>query len=233
MWQYAYQFKRALRWRHNEQDSVSNHQPHHCLLNRLLRADQSSASLAFVRGIHRGPVNSPHKWPVTRKMFPFDDVIMGRHNDSRKASSFLHMISNSYSFKHLTYDKTAHFPNICSKILDNLDIQGLNKILYNYGNCVHCRADNGPMPFPAGYLADMDRYNTVFWHESAFRQPFIIRNSFQKAHSVTAKWIWYWLSYYDKLENGNAKKLTCLVQFNIVHFSIFSWIILKTNASIL
>ena len=37
---------------------------------------KSSASLAFVRGIHRGPVNSPHKWPVTRKMFPFDDVIM-------------------------------------------------------------------------------------------------------------------------------------------------------------
>ena len=35
---------------------------------------QSSASLAFVRGIHRWPVNSPHKWPVTRKMFPIDDV---------------------------------------------------------------------------------------------------------------------------------------------------------------
>ena len=40
------------------------------------RKHQSSASLAFVRGIHRGPVNSPHKWPVTRKMVPFDDVIM-------------------------------------------------------------------------------------------------------------------------------------------------------------
>ena len=40
------------------------------------RKHQSSASLAFVRGIHRGPVNSQHKWPVTRKMFPFDDVIM-------------------------------------------------------------------------------------------------------------------------------------------------------------
>ena len=40
------------------------------------RKHQSSASLAFVRRIHRGPVNSPHKWPVTRKMFPFDDVIM-------------------------------------------------------------------------------------------------------------------------------------------------------------
>ena len=40
------------------------------------RKHQSSASLAFVRGIHRWPVNSSHKWPVTRKMFPFDDVIM-------------------------------------------------------------------------------------------------------------------------------------------------------------
>ena len=40
------------------------------------RKHQSSASLAFVRGINRGPVNSPHKCPVTRKMVPFDDVIM-------------------------------------------------------------------------------------------------------------------------------------------------------------
>ena len=40
------------------------------------RKRQSSALLAFVWGIHRGPVNSPHKWPVTRKMIPFDNVIM-------------------------------------------------------------------------------------------------------------------------------------------------------------
>ena len=40
------------------------------------RKHQSSASPAFVRGIHRWPVNSSHKRPVTRKMFPFDDVIM-------------------------------------------------------------------------------------------------------------------------------------------------------------
>ena len=37
---------------------------------------QSSASLAFVWGIHRWPVNSQHKLPITRKMFPFDNVIM-------------------------------------------------------------------------------------------------------------------------------------------------------------
>ena len=40
------------------------------------RKHQSSTSLAFVQGIHPWPVNSPHKWPVTRKMIPFDDVIM-------------------------------------------------------------------------------------------------------------------------------------------------------------
>ena len=40
------------------------------------RKHQSSASLAFVCGIHQSPKNSPHKWPVTRKIFPFDDVII-------------------------------------------------------------------------------------------------------------------------------------------------------------
>ena len=40
------------------------------------RKHRSPASLAFERGIHRLPVNSPHKGPVTRKMFPFDDVTM-------------------------------------------------------------------------------------------------------------------------------------------------------------
>ena len=78
----------ALQWRHNGRDDVSNHQPYDWLLNRLFRRIQkkheSSASLAVVRGIHRWPVNSPLKWPITRKMFPFDDVIMacqkGQHS---------------------------------------------------------------------------------------------------------------------------------------------------------
>ena len=70
----------TLQWCHNERDDVLKHQ-------RLIvctavcsgadqRKHQSSASLAFVRGIHRRPVISPHKGPVTRKTFPFDDVIM-------------------------------------------------------------------------------------------------------------------------------------------------------------
>ena len=84
---------RALRWRHNGCDGVSNHQPHDCLLNSLFgcrsEKHQSSASLAFVLGIHREPVNSLHKWPVTRKKFPFDDVIMGFSSLDAPAASHL------------------------------------------------------------------------------------------------------------------------------------------------
>ena len=48
---------------------------------------QSSASLAFVLGLHRGPVNSPHKGPVTLKMFPFDDVIMMKRGPGMEETS--------------------------------------------------------------------------------------------------------------------------------------------------
>ena len=44
------------------------------------RKHQSSALLAFLRGIHQWLGNSPHKWPVMRKIFPFDDVIVQNHN---------------------------------------------------------------------------------------------------------------------------------------------------------
>ena len=67
----------TLRWRHNDHAGVSNHQPHGCLLNRLFRRNSKKTSKLRVTGLCAG--NSPgipHKWPVTRKMFPFDDVIM-------------------------------------------------------------------------------------------------------------------------------------------------------------
>ena len=70
----------SLHWRHNDNDGVSSHQPHGCLLNRLFRRRWKKTSKLRVTGLcvgnSPGPVNSPHKGPVTRKMFPFDDVIM-------------------------------------------------------------------------------------------------------------------------------------------------------------
>ena len=76
----AHAMSLSLQWCHNELARVSNHQSHDYLLNRFFtrrsKKHESSASLTYVWGLHRWPGNSPHKGPVTRKMFPFDDVIM-------------------------------------------------------------------------------------------------------------------------------------------------------------
>ena len=70
----------TLHCRHNERNGVSNTSLTivYCTVysGAAQRKHQSSASLAFVLGIHPWPVNSPHKRPVARNMFPFDDVIM-------------------------------------------------------------------------------------------------------------------------------------------------------------
>ena len=64
----------SLWWPHNERDGVLNYQPHDCLLKRLFRHRSKKTSKLRVTDLCEG--NSPHKGPLTRKMFPFDDVIM-------------------------------------------------------------------------------------------------------------------------------------------------------------
>ena len=70
----------ALQWRHNGRDCVSNHQRIDCLFTRLFRHRSKKTSkrrvIGFVRGIHRGSFNSQHKRTATRKISPFNDVIM-------------------------------------------------------------------------------------------------------------------------------------------------------------
>ena len=70
----------SLQWRHNGGDGVSHHHPYECLLNRSFRRRSKKTAKLRVTGLcvvnSPGPVNSPHKGPVTRKMFPFNDVIM-------------------------------------------------------------------------------------------------------------------------------------------------------------
>ena len=98
---------------------------------------QSSPSLVFVWGIHRSAVNSPHKGPVTRKMFPFDDVIRCLH----KLKPQNHTIQLCYLWRfgrqvycnisasiheppwHLSTPSQAlptHFPNNCSTLWGTL-----------------------------------------------------------------------------------------------------------------
>ena len=71
----------SLQWRHIERAMVSQITDISIICSIVgsgadQRKHKSSAPLAFVRRIHRWPVNSPHKRPVTRKIFPYDDVIM-------------------------------------------------------------------------------------------------------------------------------------------------------------
>ena len=70
----------SWQWRHNERDGVSNHQPHDYLLNRLFMRRSKKTSKLRVTGICEGlprwPVKSPHKGPVTRKMFLFHHAVV-------------------------------------------------------------------------------------------------------------------------------------------------------------
>ena len=73
----------SLQWRHNGCDGVSNHQPHDCLLNRLFKA-QFKENIKALRhwpwcGNSPVTVEFPTRRPVTRKMYPFDDVIVVFH----------------------------------------------------------------------------------------------------------------------------------------------------------
>ena len=96
------------------------------------RKHESSASLAFVRGIHRGPVNSPHKWPVTRKMFPFDDVTMG--NMKCAFEKLPKVVSDC--FEHMLVCFFDHHTNVLLRLKSpNFVITIiLNYILIHYGS---------------------------------------------------------------------------------------------------
>ena len=75
------------------------------------RKKQSSASLAFVRGIHRWPMTSLHKWPVKQKLFPFDDVIMSRAiltgaiQNLKTKIRFLNVVQSYFCIKFMLHNK--------------------------------------------------------------------------------------------------------------------------------
>ena len=114
----------TLHWRHNELDGVSDHQPHDCLLTCLFRHRSKKTSKLRVTGLCEGnspgPANCPHKRPVTRKTFPFDDVIMRIHSTVNKSCYIVCMLWNLVSdfmpwkciIKHITVQyryKHDHF----------------------------------------------------------------------------------------------------------------------------
>ena len=99
----------TLRWRHNERDSVSNHQPHDCLLNRLFKEIIKAPRHWPLCGEFTG--DRWIQWPVTRKMFPFDDVIMSYEDLTyRKGTMTLALSSLSWINKHTALE--VHYAEI-------------------------------------------------------------------------------------------------------------------------
>ena len=102
----------SLHWRHNGHNSVSNHQPHDCLLNRLFRRRSNIIPKLRVTGLcvgnSPGPVNSPHKGPATRKMFSFDDVIMCNMSQNDVAIGCLMLDKSSLAVCLFFHPYTVH-----------------------------------------------------------------------------------------------------------------------------
>ena len=100
---------------------------------------QSFASLVFVWGIHRGSVNSPHKWPVTRKIFPFDDVIMGKRSLTLFLSELLLLMMNSMHFYTRQHSKCSTRSREISRHLEGCTsrnwIRTVLRILYPPRQC--------------------------------------------------------------------------------------------------
>ena len=101
----------TLRWRHNDHAGVSNHQPYGCLLHRLFRRRWKETSKLRVTGLcagnSPGPVNSPHKGPVTRKMFPFDDVIMNQWEKTSYQPRLLSLTETTFTWRQMINGKRA------------------------------------------------------------------------------------------------------------------------------
>ena len=127
---------RSLHWRHNDHDGVSNHQPHGCLHNRLFRRRSKKTSKLRVTGLcvrnSSVPVNTPHKGPVTRKMFPFDEVIMDSRYSPTSLLTWMNEVSPTLSkqidFKASSLTCLKYRPNRCDFSRDHVYRIGLKKI---------------------------------------------------------------------------------------------------------
>ena len=86
------------------------------------KKNQTSASPAFVNEIHRWPLDSPHKGPITRKMFPFDDVVMEATREEKgwpqQSPKSVHISINTEAVHSLIYHPLCQF-DINLKIMDS------------------------------------------------------------------------------------------------------------------
>ena len=80
-WLLAEEQRGTLRWRHNGLDSVSNHQPHDCLLNRLFKRRSKKTSKLCVTGLCAGNSPGTGEFPAQMASYAENVSIWWRHHD--------------------------------------------------------------------------------------------------------------------------------------------------------
>ena len=102
--------EKTLQWRHNGRDGISNHQPHHCLLNRLFRRRSKKASKLRVTGRCAG--NSPVTGEFPAQMASNAENVSNwwRHHENK----FHHVIGGSLRCA-LPYQE-----NVCGGLIDKV-----------------------------------------------------------------------------------------------------------------
>ena len=200
-----------LRWRHNELDGVSDHQPHDCLLNRLFgRRSKKTSKLR---------VNSPHKRPVTRKMFPFDDVII------------LCTDGSGYFFTNVTFSAVTeigirgeflaatkqlyewYFPSVCPSVTPfwlcshQRIILKFSGVVTNDKSDVHAKGQRQRSKVKVtGVTTQLNRFRTVtpvwnpmWWWNDAYSLMMLRRGALlflkvirqiSRSHGAKKRWIW-------------------------------------------
>ena len=176
---------KALHWRHNERNGDPKHRHLDGLLNILFRRISKKTSMLRVNGLCEGnprrPVNSLRKGPVKRKLFPFDDVIVGVTNIVAKTHvidiPFMWNIRRSIYIAHafLFSCHVAPFhttPPISYKISyihkSNEFIRGQHKQTTTKENKLVCIFQRISALFSniAIEVGILQRYNASCWHDS-------------------------------------------------------------------
>ena len=197
----------SLPWRHNERDGLSNNRRFDSLLNRLFRRRSKKTSKHRVTG--QWPVNSPHKGPITRKMFPFDDVAMqyqewGRRQNSpptgardlkRSCCRPLHA-SHSNSFHYRSHDKS-----------DRFKIDTRTRLISRTGRPVIVRMIQGRLLAAGCPSKDPDRCPRLTHHHRCRRR--MLTDMPQN---------WNHLIRYSKMSPGSASTTLIIVPANLMCF---------------
>ena len=166
--------------------SASNHRRLECFATVCPGADQithqSSASLAFVRGIHWWPVDSSHKLPIRRKMFPFGDVIMAMHDHRWSVPSRLSRWNRSGCGCDMKFNRQKLFKKAPKAWILNPDPENTrlytNIIIKSKSGCMYISAESG-----SGFHQD------VGIHVNFVKMDFIkMSNLSMFTHSFIAKW---------------------------------------------